>query len=348
MPSPKAKSKSATNTVAAPVVTVAIPTLHAGEPLAACLRSLEAQTFRHFEVVVIDNSGKRMVESAGSRGRVIHNTHNAGFGAAINQAYRTSQTRYIATLNDDAQANPKWLEELVACAERRPKAGMIAPCVMLGQTGTLDSAGMLIAADGTSKQRGHGEPPSVYEKESDALLCSGSAALYRRAMLEEIGLFDETFFLYCEDTDLGLRGRWAGWECAYAPRAMVEHGYSQSAGKASPLKAYYVERNRLYCAVKNLPWGMVLASPFTAFLRYLWHAFALLEGHGKAAEFRESGHDTFLLPFLVFRAHVAMLWRLPRLLAERRRLKGLHKLSTAGFRVLLRNNWISLREVASQ
>ncbi|MEQ1947423.1 MAG: glycosyltransferase family 2 protein [Bryobacteraceae bacterium] len=329
-------------------MTVAIPTLHAGEPLAACLRSLDAQTFHRFEVVVIDNSGKRIVESAGSRGRVIHNTYNAGFGQAINQAYRTSETKYIATLNDDAHADPAWLEELVGCAERRPKAGMIASRVMLGETGTLDSAGMLIAADGTSKQRGHGEPPSSYEKENDALLCSGSAALYRRAMLEEIGLFDETFFLYCEDTDLGLRGRWAGWECAYAPHATVEHGYSQSAGKASPLKAYYVERNRLYCAVKNLPWGMVLASPFTAFIRYLWHGLALLEGRGKASEFRESGHDVFMLPFLVLRAHVAMLWRLPRLLAERRRLKALRKLSAADFRALLRNNWISLREVALQ
>ena len=75
---------------------------------------------------------------------------------------------------------------------------------------------------------------------------SGSAALYRREMLEEIGLFDESFFLYCEDTDLGLRARWAGWECLYVPDAMVEHRYSHSAGKASALKAYYVERNRLF------------------------------------------------------------------------------------------------------
>ena len=90
---------------------------------------------------------------------------------------------------------------------------------------------------------------------TDALLPSGSAALYRRKMLDEIGLFDETFFLYCEDTDLGLRARWAGWECVYVPGAVVEHRYSHSAGRASPLKAYYVERNRLYTAIKNLPSG---------------------------------------------------------------------------------------------
>ena len=74
-------------------------------------------------------------------------------------------------------------------------------------------------------------------------------------MLDEIGLFDESFFLYCEDTDLGLRARWAGWECGYVPGAVVEHRYSHSAGRASPLKAYYVERNRLYTVIKNFPFA---------------------------------------------------------------------------------------------
>lgn len=348
MPALTAKEKSPSRTGSNPVVTVAIPTLNAGEPLAACLRALEVQTFRAFEVIVIDNSAKRIVKTAGDRGRVIYNDQNLGFGAAINQAYQASEAPFLATLNDDAQPDPTWLEALVDAAQKRPKAGMIASRVMLGSTGTLDSAGMLIAVDGSSKQRGHGELPERLEKERDALLPSGSAALYRRAMLEEIGLFDETFFLYCEDTDLGLRARWAGWECAYAPEAVVEHAYSQSAGKASPLKAYYVERNRLYCAIKNLPWSVVLASPFNAFLRYVWHALALLEGRGKASEFRESGHDTFLLPFLVVRAHVAALWRLPRLLAERRRLRAQHQLSPREFRALLRQHSISLREVAAQ
>ena len=326
---------------------MAIPTLSAGEPLAECLRSLEAQAFRAFEVIVIDNSGKRLVASAGPRGRVIHNASNAGFGAAINQAFRASEAPYLATLNDDARADPRWLEQLVAAAEKRPTAGMMASCVMLAGTKTLDSAGMLIAADGSSKQRGHGASPEAFQKDEDALLPSGSAALYRRAMLEETGLFDETFFLYCEDTDLGLRARWAGWECAYAPAAVVEHRYSHSAGKASPLKAYYVERNRLYLVFKNLPWSTVIGAPFTALARYFWHVVALTEGRGKAAEFQEAGHGVLLLPFLVFRAHIAVLWRLPRLLAERRRLKATHRLSAKEFRGLIRRHSISLREVAS-
>jgi len=348
LPSPKAETKSpAILGATKPVVTVAIPTLAAGEPLAECLRSLQAQTFQTFEVIVVDNSGKRLVECASSHGRVIYNERNAGFGAAINQVFRASESRYLATLNDDARADPQWLEQLVAAAERRPKAGMVASCVMLAGTNTLDSAGMLIAADGSSKQRGHGVAPQDFEKETDALFPSGSAALYRRAMLEETGLFDETFFLYCEDTDLGLRARWAGWECAYAPKAVVEHRYSHSAGKASPLKAYYVERNRLYLVIKNLPWTTVFGAPFTALARYFWHLIALTEGRGKASEFQDAGHGVLLLPFLVFRAHMAAAWRLPRLLAERRRLKSMHRLSAKEFRSLVRQHSISLREVAS-
>ena len=80
-----------------------------------------------------------------------------------------------------------------------------------------DSAGMLICADGSSKQRGHGLPPEAFGQQEEVLLPSGSAALYRREMLEDIGLFDEDFFLYCEDTDIGLRGRWAGWKCRTFP-----------------------------------------------------------------------------------------------------------------------------------
>ncbi len=92
-----------------------------------------------------------------------------------------------------------------------------------------------------------------YCETREALFPSGSAALYRRKMLEEIGGFDDEFFLYCEDTDLGLRALWAGWKCFYVADAIVEHRYSHSAGRASALKAYLVERNRLYVAIEEFP-----------------------------------------------------------------------------------------------
>ena len=319
-----------------------MPTLAAGEVLEECLRALESQTVSEFDVVVIDNSGTRCLQTSSPRVRVIANDHNVGFGAAVNQAFRASNAPYLAALNDDAVADPRWLETLLADAEAHPRIGMFASEVRLAGTGTLDSAGMLIAADGSSKQA----PPAL-SADADALLPSGSAALYRRAMLEDIGLFDESFFLYCEDTDLGLRAQWAGWGCRYVPGAIVEHRYSHSAGRASPLKAYYVERNRLYTIVKNFPARMLWVAPFASVARYFWHLAALISGHGKTAEYVDDGHSAAMLPWLVIRANLAALFRLPALLAARRRIRATRRITAAEFRALLRRHSITLRQVAS-
>jgi GT2 family glycosyltransferase len=323
-----------------------VPTLAAGEVLEACLRALESQTVDEFEVVVIDNSGTGRVQASqppiSSRVRIIANDHNVGFGAAVNQAFRASSAPYLATLNDDAVADPRWLEALLADAQEHPHTGMFASEVRLAGTERLDSAGMLIAADGSSKQR---SPTALVDAET--LLPSGSAALYSRAMLEEIGLFDESFFLYCEDTDLGLRAQWAGWGCRYVLGAIVEHRYSHTAGRASPLKAYYVERNRLYTIVKNFPARMLFVAPFASIARYFWHVAALFSGRGKAAEYRYEGHSAVMLPWLVIRAHVAALFRLPKLLASRNRIRATRRITSSEFRALLERHSITVRQVAA-
>ena len=293
-----------------------MPTLAADDALADCLRALESQTFDRFEVVVVDNSGTGRVRGAGARVRDSRERAQRRFRQRDQPGDSRFSAPYIATLNDDAIADPGWLEALVKAAEARPKAGMFASQVRMADTDTLDSAGMLIALDGSSKQRGHGEPPANFAADSDTLFPSGSAALYRRKMLDEIGLFDERFFLYCEDTDLGLRARWAGWQGAYVAGAVVDHRYSKSAGRASALKAYYVERNRLYTVIKNFPFSMLALVKFFAFARYFWHLLFMLTSTGKASEFREAGHTSWLLPFLVLRAHVSALVRLPYLWGE--------------------------------
>jgi GT2 family glycosyltransferase len=165
-------------------------------------------------------------------------------------------------------------------------------------------------------------------------------------MLDEIGLFDERFFLYCEDTDLGLRARWAGWEGEYVAGAIVDHTYSKSAGRASPLKAYYVERNRLYTVIKNFPFSMLALVKLYAFARYYWHLVFMFTRTGKAAEFHESGHPPWLLPFLVVRAHASALLRLPYLLRERRLIFKVRRLSSKEFRALLAAHSIPVRKVA--
>src|SRR5262249_30821235 len=129
--------------------------------------------------------------------------------------------------------------------------------------------------------------------------------------------------------------------------AVVEHQYSQSTGRATPLKAYFVERNRLYTVLKNFPARLLWRVPWIAVARYFWHAVSLASGQGKAAEFRKDGHSGALLLFLVLRAHAAALWRLPKLLAQHRRIMRSRKLTSTGFSRLLRQHSIGVREVAS-
>jgi GT2 family glycosyltransferase len=206
---------------------------------------------------------------------------------------------------------------------------------------------MLICADGSSKQRGHRASPGEYSRREEALAPSGSAALYRRAMLDEIGGFDEDFFLYCEDTDLGLRGRWAGWKCLYAPDAIVHHHYSHTAGRATPLKAYYVERNRLFLLVKNFPVRNLLAAPFVSLIRYGWHAISMLQGRGVAARFREEGNGGGLrLVGLVIRAHWSLLKNWNGVWSKRRAIARTARISPGAFADLLRAHAIGPRQVA--
>ncbi|MFZ5927203.1 MAG: glycosyltransferase family 2 protein [Acidobacteriota bacterium] len=333
-----------------PSVTVVVPSLHCDANLQECVASLMQQSWDNLTVVIVDNSGEgraRRTLRDWPGVRVLDNPRNLGFGAAVNRGFREFPADYLATLNDDAAASPEWVAQLAGALEGDPAAGMAASKVVMAGTDLLDSAGMNIARDGSSRQRGHGEPERFHNSPCEVLLPSGSAAMYRRAMLEQTGLFEEDFFLYCEDTDLGLRGRWAGWKCLYVPQARVAHRYSASAGAASPLKAWLVERNRLRLVFRNFPLPLLLASFFWAAARYLWHVVDLFFGHGKAAEFRRREGGAWRLPWLVFKAHADLVRRLPALLRQRRAIARRRRIRPREFRALLKRFSMPVRQVAS-
>jgi GT2 family glycosyltransferase len=332
-------------------VTVVVPTLAADAKLLDCLASLEAQSLKAFETVVVDNSACAAIHRLGAaryRFRLIENARNVGFGEAVNQGYQLRPAAFLAVLNDDAVAQPRWLEALVGALEARPEAGMAASRVTLKGTGLLDSAGLGIARDGSSKQVGRMRPAGTESRAREALIPSGCAALYRGTMLEQVGLFDPDFFLYCEDTDLALRAHWAGWRCLYVPDAVVEHHYSASAGRASAAKAYFVERNRLRLLIRNFPLSWLAAAPFHSAWRYWLHLAAAFRGRGKAGEFRASGEPFWMLPWIVLKAHAALLSSLPALLGQRARIKATRRIGAGEFKRRLASHRISLREVAEQ
>ncbi len=329
-------------------VTVAIPTLVAGPRLEKCLEALAAQTMMGFRVVVVDNSGRGLAGDIVRRfefAEVIENRVNAGYGRSVNQAWRLRPAEFLMALNDDTVPRPQCLEALVAALEADRGAGMAAPRILLAGTQTLDSAGMLLARDGSSIQRGHAQPAAAWDRPQQALFPSGCAGVYRGSMLAETGLFDESLFLYHEDTDLGLRGCWLGWHCLYVPRAEVEHWYSASAGRASAAKAWYVERNRLRVVLKLFPFTRLLATPFYALARYALHLRAALAGRGKAAEFGAAGLPFWKLPWYVARAHLVLIPALPGLLLQRRRTG--RRILTLQFIGILDRYRVGIREVAT-
>ncbi|MBK5294161.1 MAG: glycosyltransferase family 2 protein, partial [Acidobacteriia bacterium] len=270
-----------------------------------------------------------------------------GYGGAINAAGKATNTPFVAALNDDAFPHPEWLESMVDVMGKSPRTGMCAPCVRQEGTGLVDSAGMLLCADGSSKQRGQGEPVASYQRPEEVLLASGSAALYRRTMLDEVGWFDEDFFLYCEDTDLGLRARWAGWNCLYVPAAVVDHRYSHTSGRSSAAKAYLVERNRLRVLVKNFPARLLVAAPLVTAARYFWHGVSALMGRGAAGEFRKQGASPLVLAKFAVQAHASLLSHLGVLCRQRRAIRRAARITAAEFSLLVRRHQISARKVAS-
>lgn len=306
-----------------PLVSVVIANWNGRALLRECLQGLERQTYDRFEIIVVDNGSRdgsrEMIEKEWhGRVKLITNAQNLGYAYAVNQGIRSASSDYIATLNNDAVAEPAWIAALVEAAERDPRVGMVASMVYDFKTpGMIDGTGLLLYPDGSSRGRGRMEKDrGQYDAETEALLPSGCAALYRRKMLDEVGLHDESFFAYCEDTDLGLRARLGGWTCAFAPRAVVRHHGSASTGNFSETKAFLVERNRLWVAAKSFPLWRLAVSPLYTLARFAWHGWAVLTQRGSAGQFaRES--SVARLFWILLRAEAAGIMGLPRALRAR-------------------------------
>ena len=250
-----------------PTVSVIIVNWNGKNLLPDCLASLRAQTFKDFEVIVVDNASTDSSVDDLKDCFVIRLPKNRGFAGGNNEGICAAQGKYIALLNNDARANRFWLEELVRVAEAHPHVGMIASKV-LRPDGKIDSAGCTVFPDGNGMCRGRG---NRWEQgmSDDNIFPSGCAAFYRRSMLDHIGLFDERFFMYNEDTDLGLRAQKAGYKCLYVPTAVVMHLYSQSSSAYSLKKLFRVERNRVLLMLKNFSFEQIFFSPIFTFIRYV-------------------------------------------------------------------------------
>jgi GT2 family glycosyltransferase len=318
--------------------------------LRACLDSLTRQTDVCFETIVVDNGSSDESAEMAEREfgvRVIRNRENRGFCAANNQAIAASRGDFIALLNNDAEADPGWLAALHAACNRRPEVGMAASKILVWEDpGRIDKVGHVIWPDGQNRGRGSGaRDRGQYDREEDVLWPDGCACMYRRAMLDQIGGFDEDFFAYGDDAELGLRARIAGWTCIYTPAAVVRHHRGSTLGKNSARRLVLIERNRVLLALKLFPWSLLWLNPFYAVLRMAAGLWSALQGDGDTAYFPGlRGKLTMALALL--RGDLEALRMTPRMLRKRAAVGRLRRLSPGEVRRLILAHRLPLRETA--
>jgi GT2 family glycosyltransferase len=252
-------------------------------------------------------------------------------------------------LNNDAEAEPGWLAALRTAFDRGPEVGMAASKIVVWEEPSrIDKAGHLIYPDGQNRGRGAGEVDrGQYDRAEETLWPDGCAAMYRRAMLDEIGGFDEDFFAYGDDAELGLRARLAGWTCWYVPQAVARHRRGATLGLGSAQRLALIERNRVLLAIKLFPWSLLWLNGAYYLARIAAGTWAALQGRGEISHYPGLG-GKFRAALALLKGDLAALRMLPRMFRKRRELRRICRLTPCQARRLILRYRISLRELTQQ
>ncbi len=247
-----------------PLVSIVVVNYNGQHLLENCFRSLTQQTYRNYEIILVDNGSKddsiSFMKGNFPDVRIVQLSANTGFAGGTNRGILVSNGEYILTLNNDTKADADLLDKIVRPMQSDAHIGMCGAKMMLPD-GRINSTAICISRSGAAWDRGMGEPDHGQYDVTEEIFCpSAGAALYRRSMLDEIGLFDEDFFLFMEDVDLAFRAHYAGWKCMYVPTARVVHIHGGTAGSGSDIAVYYGNRNILWNIIKNFPSRTFLVS----------------------------------------------------------------------------------------
>lgn len=318
-----------------PLISVVIPNWNGAHHLRTCLDSLRRQTYPHFEVIVVDNNSEdeslSLIEREYAEVRVIPLKENRGYTGGVNVGIEAAQGEIIAVLNNDTETDPRWLQELWRALERHPEAGSATSKMLLfDQREIINSAGDFYTMDGIPGNRGvwQRDEGQFDEEEKVFSPCGGASALRRSMILDltptgDSEVFDEDFFAYCEDVDLGWRAQLAGHQCVYVPTAIIYHRLSATGG--GNIASYHTGRNFIYLLAKDYPTSLFKKHWWRIFLaqfRISWEA--LKAWRGEAARAR-------------LRGQLAGLWDLPRMLRKRRAIQRSRTVSDQYLESILRN-----------
>ncbi|MBN1995804.1 MAG: glycosyltransferase family 2 protein [Anaerolineae bacterium] len=278
--------------------------------LEACLGSIFTQEIRDFVVFVVDNASTddsvEWVQTHYPQVRLIQNEANLGLCVSNNRGILATKAEFVAILNNDTEFEPDWLARLVQAIRADPQIGMCA-CKMLltDRRDMIESAGIVVDKAGIAWGLESGRPDRLAEPITPVFGACGGAALYRRSMLLEIGLFDEDFFVYLEDADVAWRGQWAGWKCVYVPQAIAYHAHSATIKEGSPFKTRLLGRNKIWLICKNYPLPhLIWYSPLILLYELMSIGYNVASGRG----------------FYALKGRLEAMRQLPRMLIKRRRI----------------------------
>ena len=250
-------------------VSVVIPNYNGIEYIKTCLDALQRQTYGMVPIVLVDNGStdgsRELVETSYPQVKVIVFPENTGFCHAVNVGILETNSPYVILLNNDTEVAPDFVEKLLSGIKKRKKAfSCAAKMIQFRNRTLLDDAGNYYNAFGWAFARGKGKPVTLYEKPEKIFASCAGAAIYRRSVLDKIGLFDEEHFAYLEDIDIGYRARIYGYQNWYLPDAKVYHiGSGTSGSRYNLFKIRYSSRNNIYMIYKNMPFGQILLNfPF--------------------------------------------------------------------------------------
>lgn len=274
-------------------ISVVIPTWNGLKHLAVCFAALRRQTLPPHEVLLVDNASKDETVAFTQREfpeiKVIALPENRRFAGACNAGIRAATGEAIALLNNDTEADEHWLENVAKTFAAHPEAGFIASKLRLfDQRDKLHSAGDFYSVRGVPGNRGVWQRDEGQFDQPYVFGACGAASVYRRSMLDQIGLLDETFEFSCEDVDISWRAQLAGYKCAFAKDAIVYHKVSATGGGI--LNSYYDGRNFIWLLAKDVPSEILRANFGTIVgqqLRITWDA--LRAWRGEAARMRLKG-----------------------------------------------------------
>ncbi len=324
-------------------VSVVIPNWNGEKFLTLCLKALRSQTYRDFAAYVVDNGSNDdsidLIEREFPEVKIIRFPLNRGFSAAVNAGIKASAGDYIVLLNNDTEVDVSWLEELVSVLDTRDEIGFCASKILDFKDRTvIDSVGDSYSRLGIAFKVGSRETDNgQYEQSVEVFSASAAASIYRRTLFDEIGFFDEDFFAYMEDMDIGIRARLAGYRCLFVPTAKVFHiGSASSGGDMSVFSLRLTVKNIYNIIIKDMPLRILIQIlPATILVQLAVITRSLFTTRHSKARKNMRGY---------FQGILAAISDMPTMLRKRRRVQRMRRVSVREFTEMLRRGERQARE----